>query len=53
MDAVVEYSKVPDTIQSYDKAQSYAKLAATPSEPKETRQTRRCDAVSSTASSAS
>ena len=37
MDSVLEYAKVPVTIQSYAKAQSYAKTTGKSSEPKYTR----------------
>ena len=37
MDSVLEYAKVPVTIQSYAKAQSYAKTTGKYSEPKDTR----------------
>ena len=37
MNSVLKYAKVPVTIQSYAKAQSYAKMTGKPSEPKDTR----------------
>ena len=53
MDAVLEYSKVNITIQSYVKAQSYAKATGTPSEPKDTKWDRSHAATSATVSSTS
>ena len=52
MDAILEYSKIPVTIQSYAKSQSYAKVTGTPSDPKDTRSAR-CRAVVSATSSTS
>ena len=49
MDAVLEYAKVPVTIQYYAKTQSYAKSTGTPSKPKDTRRTRCHDAAAATA----
>ena len=37
MDDVLEYARVPVMIQSYTKAQSYAKATGTPFDPKYTR----------------
>ena len=42
IDALLEYSKVPVTIQSYYKAQSYSKATVDPSDQKDTRYARRC-----------
>ena len=50
MDAVLEYAKVPITIQYYSKAWSYAKATGTPSEKKVTRCDRRHADVAATAS---
>ena len=40
MNDVLDYAKVPVTIQSYAKAQSYSKVTGTPSDPKDTRHAR-------------
>ena len=52
MDSVLDDSKVPVTIQSYDKAQSYPKSTGTPSHLKDTRRACR-RAAASVASSTS
>ena len=52
MDAILDYAKVPVTIQSYSKSQSYAKSTWTPSDPKYTRHACHC-AVPATNSSTS
>ena len=48
MDVVLEYTKVPVTIQSYAKDQSYDKATGNPSEPKDTRHARRRADVTAT-----
>ena len=50
MDAVLEYAKVPVTIQAYTKVQSYTKATWTLSDPNDTRSTRYCAAVAATSS---
>ena len=52
MDAVIDYAKVPDTIQPYAKAQYYAKAMGKTSDQKVTRHTRICaDAVATPSTS--
>ena len=48
MNSVLEYAQVPVTIQSYAKAQSYAKMTGKTSGPKNTRRARRHDTVAVT-----
>ena len=50
MDAVIEYAKVPVTIQSYSKSQSYEKSMGTPSDSKDTRCNRSRAAAAATSS---
>ena len=53
IDAVLGYSKVPVTIQSYDKDQSYAKYAVVPSDQKDKSRAWSCTAASSFAATTS
>ena len=50
MDAVLEYAKVPITIQSYAKAQSYTNVSGTTSETKDTRRVCSRDSAAATSS---
>ena len=50
MDAVLEYAKVPVTIQYYAKSQSYAKETGPPHNQKKTRRARRRAATEATSS---
>ena len=52
MDDVLEYARVPVMIQSYTKAQSYAKAMGTPSDKKDNRRDRfRSDAAANSSTS--
>ena len=52
MDDVLEYARVPVMIQSYTKAQSYAKEMVTPSDKKDNRRDRfRSDAAANSSTS--